>query len=176
MTAKEQATCREDIERALWRWSEWQADQLRVDALLGLIDQYKLTADVLDPFLADIMAQAAADADQITAAARREAETMRPPPALCPGCEAAVKGAQASHQERANKPDRRRGKRPRVPETDRKCRDCGIVKGIDRFNRDVKSRNGRKAQCKQCEAGQRAERRTTSRAKAAGKRVLSIKV
>lgn len=32
---------RDDIEKALWKWSGWQADQRSVDTILGLVDQYK---------------------------------------------------------------------------------------------------------------------------------------
>lgn len=163
---------RADVEAALWRWSGWKAEQQGVDAILKLIAEYHLGAPDLDPLIEDIMAQARSDAMQIIAAARKEADAMRPPPALCPSCTAA--GEQAAAERRARTYGAK--KRIRVPETDRKCRDCGIVKGIDRFNRDVKSRNGRKAQCKECEAGQRKERRTVARAQAEGKRVLSIKM
>lgn len=172
MRVKSQVS-RADIEATLWRWSGWTAEQRGVDAVLLDIDRYKLSQDDLDPLVSIILAEARAQAQQIVEDARRVAETMRPPPALCPGCEAAVKEAQAARQEAA---ERRKGRRPRVPETDRKCRDCGVVKGIDRFNKDVKSRNGRKAQCKECEAGQRKERRSYAKAKASGKRELTIKV
>lgn len=161
---------RADVEAELWRWSGWKAQQQAVDAVLNLVARYKVDASDLDPLVEDIMAQARSDAMRIIAAARKEAEAMRPPPALCPGCVSVTEEAAAKRRERSASA----GKRVRVPETVRKCRDCGIVKGIDRFNRDVKSRNGRKAQCKECEAGQRKGRRTVARAQAQGKRVLSI--
>lgn len=162
---------RADVEAELWRWSGWTAEQRSVNAVLKLVDKYKLGAADLDPLIEDIMAQARSDAMRIVATARSEAEAMRLPPALCPSCTAA--GEQATAERKARTYGAK--KRVRVPETDRKCRDCGIVKGIDRFNRDVKSRNGRKAQCKACESDQRAERRTVAKAKAEGRRVLTVR-
>lgn len=159
---------RDGIESALWRWSGWKADQVLVDALLDHVDRYKVTAPDADPIVRRIVDQAHNEAERIVEAARAAAEAMRPPPALCMGCQAAVSEAQAKREATVRK------KRVRVPETDRRCADCKAVKGIDRFNRDVKARNGRKPMCKDCEADRRAARPTV--AKAAGKRALNIKV
>lgn len=160
---------REDIEAELWRWSEWRADQRGVDAVLSRVDQYKLTVSDVTASVDQLLAQARNEAAQIVQSAKEEAAAVAPPPALCLGCQAAINEAIA-------KREARQGKRLRVPETDRKCSCCARVKGIDRFNRDVKARNGRKPQCKECEAVQRADRRTVAKAKAEGKRALSVKV
>lgn len=156
---------RDDIEAALWRWSGWKADQVLVDALLDHVDRY-VTGDVVE--------LARTEAAQILQSARDEAEAMRPPPAICPSCEAAIAEAKAARETAAATAAKKRIPRQRVPETDRRCQDCERVKGIDRFNKDVKARNGRKPMCKDCEAVRRAARPTV--AKATGRRPINIKV
>jgi len=65
---------RDDIEAALWRWSEWRADQRRVDAVLRLVDEYGAPADGrAEAEATRLLARAQADADRIRQAARAEA-------------------------------------------------------------------------------------------------------
>lgn len=63
-------TTRDDIEAALWQWSEWRADQRRVDAVLSLVDRYGTPADAQG---ARVLADAHAEAARIRQAARAEA-------------------------------------------------------------------------------------------------------
>lgn len=64
-------TTRDDIEAALWQWSEWRADQRRVDAVLSLVDEYGAPADTA--MAQQVLAQAHGDAARIRQAARAEA-------------------------------------------------------------------------------------------------------
>jgi hypothetical protein len=131
---------RDDVEAALWQWSGWQADQRLVDELLDVIDRY------------------------VQSAIPRPAQAMRPAPApvrRAPVVKAAPVVRPAVVKVRVAEPVD-----PSL-DTPRKCTQCGFTMALRQFNRDVKSRGGRKAQCKICENINRGRRRLAKKAKAA---------
>jgi hypothetical protein len=113
---KDRIATRSELERVLWRWSGWQADQRCVDAVLETVDAY----------------------------VRGEVQAARP---IC-----------TRQHKKPPKPRPKRVVPPSVPEDSRICSRCRRSLPIAEFNRDIKSRNGHKAQCKVCEMERRVER------------------
>lgn len=155
-----------DVERALWSWSGWRADQRGVDAVLEVVRRYGETG--AKRAAQDILAQARREAEQIVQSARDEVAAQK---AVQKPATRRVGGL--GHAPRYTTPIKVTP-RPRAvpqppreadePETHRTCSRCRKTKAIDLFNRDRKSHKGRKAQCKWCESERRKERRDQKRA------------
>lgn len=152
---------RGELEKALWRWSGWKADQRLVDELLTVIDRYAAPAS-LD--------QARRDAQQIVQSARDEAAAVRvqvqqssespsdaPAPILSHPLQ--VAGFQDADGvlwvSLGSVPD----SVTVSGERRRKCSGCGGVKPIARYRKDSKSVGGRKRRCMDCENEKRREKR-----------------
>jgi len=155
---------RADLERALWWWSGWRADQPSVDALLELIDRYAVPARRDEA--ATILARARNEAAQIVQSARDEAALVqtvvhegaqRPPDGLrrlAPGAVPveAFTDAAGAVWVRVTAP------RPDAPTGHRKCRGCGLVKMMAGFQRDPKCKDGYRYVCSVCYNAARRER------------------
>jgi hypothetical protein len=155
----------DDIERALWRWSEWRADQRGVDAILGLVQRYGGTDH--DQAAADTLECARREAAQIVQSARDEAAAIQT--AVHETAERAASGmkrvsmaaiAADAYRDGEGAVWVRLGVLPDLPDEPlsgtRKCSQCGAVKKLSRYRKDKSSRGGRRAQCADCEnAGRR---------------------
>lgn len=148
---------RHDIEAALWKWSGWMADQRAVDAVLDLVDRYAQAAPaasaplpcayedpepkVTQTSVQGILERPVQDGSLVYAP-QLTAEAYRDPDGVLWLRLGSLPANLAENLERT-----------------RKCTRCGNVQPIAWFNRDCKSRNGRKAECKKCESKTRADRR-----------------
>lgn len=153
---------RDDIEKMLWRWTEWKANQRAVDAVMGIIDQYteaKVSASRTagnrtgwpgqqdaERAAVELLEQARTEAAQILQSARDQA-AVRPVEPVMGVCryrepEPASEAPKAVRRPAAADPD----------ETTRTCTRCKVEQDIEQFHKDVKSRGGRKARCVSCES------------------------
>lgn len=172
---------RSDIEKALWQWSGWQADQRGVDALLSLIDRYAatgrgpvLTVDGVVATADEILACARHEADQIVQSARDEAAVIQQavqraagqPPAdlrARPADDVAFTAYQA--------PDGsvwvNLGISPSAPEEldpgMQRCTNCRFARKLAMFRTDKSVKSGRRSLCRDCENAARRFRTAQKR-------------
>jgi hypothetical protein len=139
VTAKQDGIAtRSDIERALWFWSGWKADQRCVDALLEVIDRY-------------------AAGDQQTMPPSPEPEEQPAGPLT----EVVVEGISTkAYRDPRGAVWVRLDTQP-VPwnKDERPCTLCKQTKPVLQFRKDARATNGRRAQCRECENGKARMRR-----------------
>lgn len=152
----ERAIFRDDIERALWRWSEWRADQRGVDEVMMLVDQYAGQSVTVD------LDSARREAAQIVQSAQDEAAAIRlamPSAGAATGQTPVVTYRDARGDVWVRLPPSQEEARAGV----NVCTACGQAKRILYFRRDVKAANGRRSQCRDCENAKRRERHRRSK-------------
>ncbi len=140
MTASRQVT-RDDIERALYRWTEWRVDQRGIDEIMSLVD--RLAPVLVEP----------ADTDMPTRRAAKLSTAVSAEAYRAPG--------GALWLRLGDLPDELTDV---VGET-RQCSWCRGVKAITRFRKDKASKGGRRARCQDCENSATREREANKKRK-----------
>jgi hypothetical protein len=159
-----------DVEQMLWRWTGWKAEQRAVDAVLETVKQYgrsqagQVNGDPLagaqsaaDLLLADARDQARkilmSARDEATVIKLTKSNRERPSDDLkeAPWVSASLTPYQSPDGTVWLRVGHVLGTGAGISEERRRCTKCGGTKPITRFSRDAKSRNGYKAQCKDCE-------------------------
>lgn len=175
---------RDDVEKALWRWSGWKADQRGVDTILEVVDQYvrgqvERAGGNPNPMVGaqraaeKLLTDAREEASRIIEQAQQQATVQIPAqkgsvlPADGLKCAPWVSSSITPYQA----PDGMLWLRISAAPVDkpvqndgtRKCTKCMKTKPIARFNRDNKGKAGRKAHCMDCENAARREREFNKR-------------
>lgn len=162
---------RDDIEGALWRWSEWRADQRGVDEVMALIDRYAEAVSPGAERAADaVLAHARREAEQIVQSARDEAAVLRIDQATPPQPPStALVELDPTNVTTAVWQDARGAVwvrlvvDPKVTgQTTATCTGCGVSKALLMFRPDSSTPNGRRGQCRDCENAKRRARRIKS--------------
>lgn len=185
MTAQHDDTAiRGEIERALWRWSEWRADQRGVDEVMTLVDQWvwnvrretSTDAAVPEPepsreraaqAAAEILACARNEANHLVQTAREQAATLyqtsvRPfgdlvQVSMAGSSTTAYRDARGTLWVQLDPGPRLMGDAERI------CTSCRIPKRLLQFRADKRGQEGRRSQCRDCENDKRRARRARSK-------------
>lgn len=175
---------RDGVEKALWRWSGWKADQVIVDELLTVIDRYtraevaKAGGPSVVPSSSplpgaqraaeQLLADARKEAQRIVAEAAAQIPVQRSDERPAKGLKAAPWLSDTLTPYRAEDGTvwLRIGSVPTVatPSTGetKRCTKCRGVKPLARFRKDKTGRGKLRAQCMDCE---NTARRTREEAK-----------
>jgi hypothetical protein len=146
---------RDDVEKALWIQSAWQIEEVEVEAIMELVDQYagsdRPTPAPADPTVKEQSGTCAALADRLDEFARRMQILTE---ALCSAAPEARPSVVLDIAAIRNENDPR----------ERQCRVCDRFWTLEiHFSRDAKGKSGYKTVCKDCD---NVRKRTSRQAKA----------
>jgi hypothetical protein len=149
---------RQDVERAIWQLTDYRGDQVAVDALLAVIDAYKLS-DYADEDVAHLLLTMTT---QILDTGGRMRLVAAPEPLDVRLSKSDITSLKADTSIPHRTVSTAYREQQKVPVRERNgvseqfCRLCEQWKPFDQFHADRQAASGRKGRCKACSSAAKA--------------------